>query len=159
MTKDKIDYATRKSLNQGEPYSTEHRVLLPDGEFKYIHQHAELIKNEEGQVIRMLGIAQDITERHLAQEKIQHLAYYDSLTDLPNRTLFHDRLNHALERAGRSEEEVAVFLIDLDRFKKINDSLGHDIGDIFLQSVAGSLKKATRSADTIARLGGDELLW
>lgn len=153
---DKIDYATRKSLNQGEPYSIEHRILLPDGEFKYIHQHAELIKNEEGQVIRMLGIAQDITERHVAQEKIKHLAYYDSLTDLPNRTLFHDRLNHALERAGRSEEEVAVFLIDLDRFKKINDSLGHDIGDLFLQSVAGSLKKATRSADTIARLGGDE---
>ncbi|MCF6204874.1 MAG: EAL domain-containing protein [Methylococcaceae bacterium] len=153
---DKIDYATRKSLSDGEPYSIEHRVLLPNGEFKYIHQHAELIKNEEGQVIRMLGIAQDITERHLAQEKIQHLAYYDSLTDLPNRTLFHDRLNHALERAGRSEEEVAVFLIDLDRFKKINDSLGHDIGDLFLQSVADSLKKSTRSADTISRLGGDE---
>ncbi len=153
---DKVDYATRKAFNKGEPYSIEHRVIQADGTFKYIHQHAELIKNEEGQVIRMLGIAQDITERHLAQKKIKHLAYYDSLTDLPNRTLFHDRLNHALERAGRSKEEVAVFLIDLDRFKKINDSLGHDIGDLFLQSVSNSLKNATRSADTIARLGGDE---
>ena len=104
----------------------------------------------------MLGIAQDITERHLAEEKIRYLAYYDSLTDLPNRTLFHDRLDHALEMINRNGKEVAVFIIDLDRFKMINDSLGHDIGDLFLQSVAKSIKKSTRATDTIARVGGDE---
>lgn len=152
----KVDFVIQQSLKHGGLYSLEHRVYQPNGEFQYIHQHAELIKDEEGNVVRMLGIAQNITERHLAQEKIEHLAYYDSLTELPNRTLFHDRLSHALQVTGRSEGEVAVFLIDLDRFKKINDSLGHDIGDFFLQGVANSLKSVTRSSDTIARLGGDE---
>ncbi|MCK5830656.1 MAG: EAL domain-containing protein [Methylococcales bacterium] len=152
----KVDFVTQQALNNGKAYSLEHRVSLSDGKLQHIYQHAELIKDDEGKVVRMLGIAQDITERYIAQEKIKHLAYYDSLTELPNRTLFHDRLSHALQMADRSEGEVAVFLIDLDRFKKINDSLGHDVGDIFLQSVAHSLKKVTRSADTIARLGGDE---
>ncbi len=154
--KEKVNFAINQSLRYGDPFSIEHQVIQPNDELQVIHQHAELIKNKEGKVIRMLGIAQDITERYLTQEKIRHLAYYDSLTDLPNRTLFHDRLNHAIELANRGEDEIAVFLIDLDRFKFINDSLGHDIGDIFLQSVADRLAKTTRAADTMARLGGDE---
>ncbi len=152
----KVKLATSQSLKHGIPYSVEHRVVRPDQEFQVVHQHAELIKNDDGDVIRMLGIVQDITERHLAQEKIQHQVYYDSLTDLPNRTLFHDRLDHALSLPGRANEEVAVLMVDLDRFKNINDSLGHDVGDKFLQSVADSLRKAMRTTDTLARLGGDE---
>ncbi len=152
---DDVINATAQSLNFGIPYSVEHRVLRPDHEIQVVHQHAELIKNEAGQVIRMLGVVQDITERYLAQEKIQHQVYYDSLTDLPNRTLFHERLDHALELPGRTDE-VAVLIVDLDRFKNINDSLGHDVGDHFLLSVAENLKKTMRSTDTLARLGGDE---
>lgn len=154
--REKVSFATQQSLRYGDPFSIEHRIINPNDEVQVIHQHAELIKNDEGKVIRMLGIVQDITERHLAQERIRHLAYYDSLTNLPNRTLFHDRLSHALDMAARKKDEIAVFLIDLDRFKYINDSLGHDIGDLFLISVAKNLKKATRTADTMARLGGDE---
>lgn len=152
----KVILATRQSLKYGKPYSIEHRIILKDDSLRIVHQHAEIIKNEAGEVVRLLGIAQDVTESHIAQEKIRHLAYYDNLTSLPNRTLFHDRLNHALEIAGRSIGEVGIFIIDLDRFKNINDSLGHDIGDLFLQSVANSLNKATRSSDVVARVGGDE---
>ena len=152
----KIRQATRQSLKYSQPYSVEHRVIRPDNEFQVVYQHAELIKNDAGKIIRMLGILQDITERHLAQEKIQYQAFFDSLTDLPNRTLFHNRLDHALRMSGRTAQRVAVFIIDLDRFKNINDSLGHEIGDSFLHSVANHLKKSTRSTDTLARLGGDE---
>lgn len=152
----KVNFFTQQAITKGSPYSIEHRIQQSDGKFRYIHQHAELIEDDDGNIIRMLGIAQDITERHLAQEKIKYLAYHDYLTKLPNRTLFYDRLEHALLMAGRNGSEVAVFLIDLDRFKNINDSLGHDVGDLFLKEVAKSLKQATRSADTIARLGGDE---
>lgn len=154
--RDKVSFAFNQSLEKGSPFSIEHRMVRPDKKVIFIHQHAELITDDAGKVTRMLGIAQDITDRHHAQERIKHLAYYDSLTDLPNRTLFHDRLNHALAMAKRNGDRVAVFLIDLDRFKIINDSLGHDIGDLFLQAVANSLKRAVRNTDTIARLGGDE---
>ncbi len=153
---EKIRHATSQALKYGMPYSVEHQVIRPDGQFQMVYEHAELIKNESGKVIRMMGIVQDITERHLAQQKIQYQAYYDELTGLPNRTLFGDRLNHALKLPGRNDSEVAVLIIDLDRFKNINDSLGHEVGDGFLKEVAESLKKTTRTTDTMARLGGDE---
>ncbi len=153
---EKVKHATQQSLKHGFPYSVEHRVARPDQKLQVVHQHAELIKNDQGKVIRMLGIVQDMTERYLAQEKIQHQVYYDSLTDLPNRTLFHDRLDHALDMPGRTDNSVAILTIDLDRFKNINDSLGHEVGDSFLKAVADNLKKATRTTDTLARLGGDE---
>jgi diguanylate cyclase (GGDEF)-like protein/PAS domain S-box-containing protein len=98
----------------------------------------------------------DVTERRLAEETLQHLAYRDTLTDLPNRFLFHDRLEHALEQARRRGTGVAVMYVDLDRFKVVNDTLGHTVGDRLLQVVARRLRDVLRSDDTIARLGGDE---
>lgn len=151
-----VQNATRASLKQGVPLSIEHRVIREDQEMQVVHQHAELIKNESGEVVRMLGVVQDITERYLAQAQIEYQAYYDSLTELPNRTLFYDRMDHALKVSSRGKGEIAIFLIDLDRFKNINDSLGHDIGDGLLQSVAKGLKSVIREEDTLARLGGDE---
>lgn len=153
---DMVKRAIKKSLELGEPYSVEHRVVQPNGETLVVHQHAELMFGENNQVIRMLGIVQDITDRFHAQETIRHQAYYDSLTDLPNRSLFQDRLHHALEMTDRKPGLVAIMFIDLDRFKIINDSLGHGFGDAFLQSVAKNLSAVTRSTDTLARLGGDE---
>jgi diguanylate cyclase (GGDEF)-like protein/PAS domain S-box-containing protein len=106
----------------------------------------------------LLANVRDITERKNAQERVQYLAYYDDLTGLPNRTLLQDRLAKALAAARRQEHKVAVLFLDLDRFKDINDQLGHSVGDLLLQEVAERLKKWAREQDTVARLGGDEFL-
>ncbi len=102
------------------------------------------------------GVARDITERKQAEELIKYQLYHDLLTNLPNRTLFRDRLNMALAQSRRSGKRVAVLYLDMDRFKNINDSLGHFVGDELLQQVAHRLKTGLRQADTLARVGGDE---
>jgi len=100
----------------------------------------------------------DITERRATEERIRHLAYYDALTGLPNRSLLQDRLAKALASARRRRERVALLFFDLDRFKTINDSLGHSVGDLLLKEVAKRLEKWAREQDTVARLGGDEFV-
>src|ERR1035437_1132928 len=105
-----------------------------------------------------IAIKQDITKRKRAEERVQYLAYYDALTGLPNRTLLQDRLAKALAGARRRKDKVAILFLDLDRFKDINDSLGHSLGDLFLQEVAERLKTWGREQDTVARLSGDEFL-
>lgn len=104
----------------------------------------------------MVCIVRDITERTYAEEQIKHLAYHDALTGLPNRLLFKDRLTVALSHAQRDHSRLAVLFLDLDRFKVINDSLGHNIGDQLLQAVAARVQSCVRDSDTVARLGGDE---
>jgi diguanylate cyclase (GGDEF)-like protein/PAS domain S-box-containing protein len=106
----------------------------------------------------LLATVRDITGRKAAEERIQFLAYYDALTGLPNRTLLQDRLSKALARARRHHEKVALLFLDLDRFKIINDSLGHTFGDLLLQDVAERLKRWARAQDTVARIGGDEFV-
>jgi diguanylate cyclase (GGDEF)-like protein/PAS domain S-box-containing protein len=101
-------------------------------------------------------VVRDITERTYAEEQIKHLAYHDALTNLPNRLLFKDRLTVALSHANREGSRLAVLFLDLDRFKVINDSLGHNIGDQLLQAVAVRVQTCVRESDTVARLGGDE---
>ena len=105
-----------------------------------------------------VGVCSDITVIKQAQEKLDHLAHHDPLTALPNRLLFHDRLQHALQRAAREGEQLAILFIDLDRFKNVNDTLGHHIGDELLQQVAAQLSARLRDGDTLARLGGDEFI-
>lgn len=153
---EKIILAVKQSLKHDIPFSIEYRVNRPDHKFQIVRQHADLIKNKAGKIVRFLGILQDVTETHLAQDKIRYLAYYDNLTGLPNRTLFHERLDYALKMSKRTKNILAILILDLDRFKNINDSLGHDVGDKFLQSVAKKLKQATRETDSMVRLGGDE---
>lgn len=102
-----------------------------------------------------LATHEDITERRRAERQITHLAHYDALTDLPNRTLFHERLQQDLAQM-RPGQSIAVHYIDIDEFKSVNDSLGHLIGDELLKSVAISLRRCVGSADCVARLGGDE---
>ena len=102
------------------------------------------------------AIVRDITERVQAQQRLQYLAHHDALTDLPNRALFLERLEHALTRARWTQRPLAVLFLDLDRFKNINDTLGHDIGDSALRVTAERLKDCVREGDTVARLGGDE---
>ncbi|MEA2417169.1 MAG: hypothetical protein QOI58_3826 [Thermoanaerobaculia bacterium] len=104
----------------------------------------------------MVCVVRDITERTYAEEQIKHLAYHDALTTLPNRLLFKDRVTVAISHAQRHESRVSVLFLDLDRFKVINDSLGHNIGDQLLQAVAARVQSCVRDSDTVARLGGDE---
>ncbi len=112
--------------------------------------------DQHGDVVGLIGVAADITERKRAEARLMQLANFDTLTGLPNRALFHDRLAHALAKAHRSKKLVALLFLDLDRFKIINDSLGHYAGDELLKSVAERLQKNAREDDTVARLGGDE---
>jgi diguanylate cyclase (GGDEF)-like protein/PAS domain S-box-containing protein len=105
------------------------------------------------------SVFRDITALHQANERFQYLAFHDALTGLPNRALFHDRLAHAIERSRRDSLQLAVIFIDLDGFKEVNDSLGHDMGDLLLREIAQRIRSQVRRAtDTVARLGGDEFL-
>ncbi|MHB8347751.1 MAG: EAL domain-containing protein [Acidiferrobacterales bacterium] len=114
------------------------------------------VKDPAGHSRYLLGVAEDITEHRQTQERLRYLAHYDPLTGLPNRVLLQDRLTQAMIEASRSEHMVGLLFIDLDRFKIINDTLGHEKGDALLKEVASRLKDCVRAGDTISRLGGDE---
>lgn len=116
------------------------------------------IRDEHGNITNYHGIFYDISERKSIEEKLDHMAHYDPLTDLPNRTLLHERLDASVTAAARAGSKVALLYLDLDHFKEINDSRGHDVGDALLQEVARRLQQCVRSHDTVARLGGDEFV-
>ncbi len=116
------------------------------------------VKNDAGEITHYVGIFGDISALKETESKLEYLAHHDALTGLPNRLLLNDRLAHAIKRAARGKNQVAVLFLDLDRFKTINDSMGHPQGDRLLQLVATRLSKSLRAEDTIARLGGDEFV-
>jgi diguanylate cyclase (GGDEF)-like protein/PAS domain S-box-containing protein len=116
------------------------------------------VRDQSGMTTHYVGVFSDITKVKESQEKLDHLAHHDPLTALPNRLLFHDRLHHAIQRSTRGNEQLALLFIDLDRFKNVNDTLGHHIGDELLQQVAKALSSKLRDGDTLARLGGDEFI-
>jgi diguanylate cyclase (GGDEF)-like protein/PAS domain S-box-containing protein len=115
-------------------------------------------RDKEGKVCGFRGVAHDITERKQAEEKIQYMATHDSLTGLPNRLMFSQLLNHAMQSANRYKRQFAVLFLDLDRFKNINDTMGHEAGDLLLQEIATRLKQTLRAVDVVSRLGGDEFV-
>ncbi|MBI3230223.1 MAG: diguanylate cyclase [Burkholderiales bacterium] len=116
------------------------------------------VRNSDGVCTHYVGVFSDITLVKESQEKLDHLAHHDPLTGLPNRLLFNDRLSHAIQRASREPRPLALLFIDLDRFKNVNDTLGHHIGDELLRQVAQALASKVRDGDTLARLGGDEFI-
>ncbi len=116
------------------------------------------VRNAEGAITNYVASLTDITSRKEAEKEIKYLAFYDSLTKLPNRRMLVDRLQHALAASGRSGKFGALLFLDLDNFKALNDTLGHDVGDLLLQEVAGRLSACVREGDTVARLGGDEFV-
>ena len=141
----------------GTSYGLEHKVVRPDGGEYIVFHQAEAVR--EGREVRLMrGTVQDITDRKLQELRIEYLANHDALTDLPNRQLLNDRIGQAIAHARRTRLHLATLMMDLDRFKFVNDSYGHPVGDALLQKVARRLKLAVREGDTVARQGGDEFV-
>ncbi len=161
---DIVHYAVNKSLaDKDYIYNITHKIIKKGGSTAYVSERGEVIFDEDNKPIIMQGTVLDITNIYTAEKKLQeqkevlyHQAHHDDLTLLPNRLLFKDRLSHAISKTKRSKIEFALFFIDLDNFKHINDSLGHDIGDKVLQRSATRVKNLIREEDTLARIGGDE---
>jgi diguanylate cyclase (GGDEF)-like protein/PAS domain S-box-containing protein len=148
--------AVDKALHEHEPYRVEYRILQPDKTERVVHEQGEVTFNADGKPLRMVGTVQDVTEHKQAQERLSYLAYYDTLTGLPNRVMLMERMQQAMAESRRMERLVAVMFLDLDRFKFINDTLGHDIGDALLKMAAERLSALLRPGDTVSRYGGDE---
>ena len=133
-------------------------MSMDNGEVHWVETFKAPITDMDGNLLGTTGFAQDITGRKNAEGKIRHLAHYDPLTDLPNRTLFSDRLQQALVTAKRDKAHMALMFLDLDKFKPINDTFGHHVGDLLLKEAAKRMQDCVRESDTVARIGGDEFV-
>ena len=142
---------------EAEHFSAEHRMRHKDGTYRWVLTRGIAIRDAAGKAKRMAGSQTDVTDRKQAEQQLFHDAFHDSLTDLPNRALFVNRLQHAFNAAPRHKtESFAVLFLDLDRFKFVNDSYGHAVGDQLLRAFAARLAESLRPGDTVARFGGDE---
>jgi diguanylate cyclase (GGDEF)-like protein/PAS domain S-box-containing protein len=152
------DQHLEKRLVAGEidSFSFEKRYVRKDGSVFWAHRTVSLARDEAGRPKYFIRVIEDISARKHAEEELLHLAHYDTLTNLPNRALFRDRLMQALAQARRNHGILAMMFLDLDRFKMVNDSLGHAMGDLLLKQVAHRLTACVRAADTVGRLSGDE---
>jgi len=137
-------------------YDEVFRVVRSDGSLRWVRDRAFPIHDAQGGIYRIAGIAEDITDMRESEERLLYLAHYDNLTNLPNRVLFYDRLKQALSQAKRNQWVTAIMFLDLDRFKNVNDTLGHGAGDLLLRQVSERLAGCVRSGDTVGRLSGDE---
>lgn len=146
------------TITAGREWHGEFHNKRKDGSLFWEHASISPVRNEAGDISHFLAIKEDITDRKRYEEQLQHLATHDNLTGLANRALLQDRLEQSILFAKRSGRLVAALLLDLDRFKIINDSLGHSFGDRLLQIAADRLRESVRGADTVARLGGDEFV-
>jgi diguanylate cyclase (GGDEF)-like protein/PAS domain S-box-containing protein len=145
-----------RAWKDGKPLSYEKAMETPTRGTKVFDMLKIPLFNADGGRRGLVLVGRDVTERKLAAARIQHLAHHDSLTDLPNRVLFQERLRQNLAQAKRSGWKLALMFLDLDKFKDINDTLGHHVGDMLLRAVAKRLTRCVRETDTVARLGGDE---
>jgi len=146
------------SIRNHAPLFNEYRIVLPTGAVRWINAVGDTTYDADGSAQRMIGICIDATERKQAEAQIEFLAHHDHLTQLPNRFVAMERLKMAMAYAYRAKENVALLFLDLDHFKAINDSLGHNMGDLLLVEVARRLQTCLRETDTVSRQGGDEFL-
>jgi diguanylate cyclase (GGDEF)-like protein/PAS domain S-box-containing protein len=153
--RERVLQARRDAAPRGA-YDIEYRIVHTDGALRWVNDRAFPIRDARGRVTRVAGIASDITQARQAQERLAHLAHYDQLTNLPNRGVFYERLAHGIVQAARHHWIVGVVFIDLDRFKTVNDTMGHSTGDGLLQQIAVRLLECVRGEDTVSRLSGDE---
>ena len=146
-------------IRTGQPLiGIEEKETWPNGHESWVLTTKVPLKNHRGEVIGTMGIAHDITDRKQAEVRIRYMALHDALTGLPNRALLQDHLAQAIALARRNHDKAAVLMLDLDHFKRVNDSLGHSVGDRLLETVAMRLKAGLRASDIVARLGGDEFV-
>jgi diguanylate cyclase (GGDEF)-like protein/PAS domain S-box-containing protein len=155
--RERVKSSFNETMNSdAQCWSEEYSFRRADGGYVFVLDRGYIIRNASGQAVRAIGTMMDITQRRQAEEIIRYQAVYDQLTGLPNRILFNDRLLASLKQAKKNEKMLAVMFLDLDRFKKINDTLGHAAGDRLLEGFAGRISDTLRSTDTVARWGGDE---
>lgn len=148
--------AMEQSMRSGQAWDVEVELVTARGRHIWVRVTGQAELAPSGLPARVSGSFQDVSERHRSDERIRRLAHYDELTGLPNRNLFMHHLTHAIARAERYHKGIALLFVDLDRFKVINDSLGHDLGDTVLKAIGQRLAQSMRAADLVARLGGDE---
>jgi diguanylate cyclase (GGDEF)-like protein len=146
------------SLATLEPFEMEERIVWPDGQVRVLASWGEIVTDTDGRPLRMVGICWDVTVQRETEQQLAREALHDRLTGLPNRALLADRLDQALGLMRRHDKTLGVLFIDIDRFKVINDSLGHEAGDEVLVEVARRLTSSLRPGDTVARFGGDEFV-
>lgn len=156
--RERVRQVFMETVRSGQGSHIYFRFVLPDGSIREMESRGSVIKNKEGQVVRVVVVSQDITERKRLQEQVHQMAFHDPLTRLPNRRLFNDRLSQAIAAITRSSCYGALMFIDMDNFKPLNDAYGHDVGDLLLIEVADRLKRGVREMDTVARFGGDEFV-
>ena len=156
--RERVKQVFLETVRSGEGRQIDYRFVLADGSVREMESRGSVIKNDEGQVDRVVVVSHDITERKRLQEQVYQMAFHDPLTRLPNRRLFSDRLSQALAASARSACYGALMFLDLDNFKPLNDAYGHDVGDLLLIQVAERLKGCVREMDTVARFGGDEFV-
>ena len=149
-------HAIQSTLQTLEPFFFVHRIIKPSGEVRLIEAQGRVIVNQQDDPVGMAGTGHDITERQAAEEHLHRLAHYDPLTGLPNRRLFYETLAKEVEAGKEQGWTVALLYLDLDRFKNVNDTFGHSMGDDLLGQVAERILACTRVRDTVGRLGGDE---
>ncbi|TXR53006.1 putative bifunctional diguanylate cyclase/phosphodiesterase [Reinekea thalattae] len=155
--REKVHAQLAALLERNEPFNLKYRVHRSDGEMIWIWDRGKIAEfDENNKPLLVVGIMQDITQEKINQDKIERLAFFDPLTELPNRALFKQRLNQSIELHAQKHHYGAVLLINLDRFKLVNDTYDHQVGDELLIEVAQRIKRQLRAEDTVARFGGDE---
>lgn len=156
--RERVEQVFRETVATGQGQQLEYRFIMNDGRVRLMESHGGVVLDGDGRVKYVVVVTHDITERQEAVEKIHHLAFYDPLTQLPNRLTLNDRLQHAMAASKRTGRYGAVLFLDLDNFKPVNDTYGHEVGDLLLVQTAERLAKCVREMDTVARFGGDEFV-
>ncbi|TAN84139.1 MAG: EAL domain-containing protein [Gallionella sp.] len=156
--REKVHAEWASSLVEQRPFSLEYRFRHPDGSFIWVYGQSTAVRDDGGNISGYVGTITDITARKRAEEEVSNLAFYDALTGLPNRRLLLDRFRLALSASARGHHYGAVLFLDMDKFKTLNDTLGHDYGDLLLIEVARRIQSCVREMDTVARFGGDEFV-
>jgi diguanylate cyclase (GGDEF)-like protein/PAS domain S-box-containing protein len=149
----------QRIIETGQPLTgMEEKETWPDGHETWVLTTKVPLKDRRGRIVGTMGISKDITDRKRAELRIRYMALHDALTGLPNRTLLEDLLTQSIALATRNQKRVVIFMLDLDRFKNVNDSFGHHVGDRLLEAVSARLRTSLRESDIVARLGGDEFV-